>query len=269
MNIVIVIQARRGSTRLPDKVLLPLAGQPLLLRMYDRVATSKLASLAVVATTTNKEDNVIEDLCRTNGIPVYRGDERDLLDRHYQTARTFAADVCVKIPSDCPLIDPRVIDRVLAFYITNRHQYDFVSNLHPATYPDGQDVEVMSMAALTAAWREAKTPMQREHTTPFIWDQPDRFRIGNVQWEQDRDYSLSHRWTIDYFEDYEFINTIYNELHREGAPAFGVDDVLELLQRRPDIQDINKQYVGVNWYRNHLSELRTVNASMTKQLERL
>jgi len=265
LKIAVVVQARRGSTRLPDKIMMPMAGAPLLQRMLERVQTAKLPSLTVVATTTEPIDNAVVELCESIGVPWFRGDEHDLLDRHYKAARQFGADVCVKIPSDCPLIDPMTIDRVIAHYIVHRDTCDFVSTLHPATYPHGQDVEVIPMPVLGIAWREATLPMHREHTTPFIWDQPERFRIGNCVWESGRDYSLSHRWTIDYPEDYEFIHTVYNELYDSANPVFHIDDILRLLERRPDIASINAKYRGMNWYRNHLHELRTIDSTMTKQ----
>src|SRR4029453_11288010 len=125
----------------------------------------------------------------------------------------LGADVVAKIPSDCPLIDPRVIDRVVRFHRQNTGHYDFVSNLHPATYPDGNDVELMPAPLLALAGREAVRPHEREHTTPFFWDQPERFRIGNVRWETGHDFSMSHRLTVDYPEDHELVDAIYTALH--------------------------------------------------------
>jgi spore coat polysaccharide biosynthesis protein SpsF len=260
---VTVIQARRGSSRLPDKVMLPLAGKPLLARMVERVRAVPLTGSVVVATTTLSEDDAIADLCRREGFSCFRGHPTDLLDRHYQAGLRGRADAVVKIPSDCPLIDPKVINRVLTFYVRRPGEFDYVSNLHPATYPDGNDVEVMSWPALTAAWQEAKRNYEREHTTPFIWDHPERFRIGNVIWERGLDYSMTHRWTIDYEEDYRFIKAIYDELHHKN-PLFGVDEILALLKEREDIAAINSKFLGVNWYRHHLGDLRTVGPEQTR-----
>ena len=167
-KILIIIQARRGSSRLPDKVLLPLKEKPLLLRMHERVAAAKVKKDIVIATTTEKEDDIIADLCRENNINCFRGHPLDLLDRHYKAALEYKADVVVKIPSDCPLICPDVIDNVLDYYLENEDEFDFVSNLHPATHPDGNDVEVMPVNILKTAWEEAKQNFEREHTTSFI-----------------------------------------------------------------------------------------------------
>jgi spore coat polysaccharide biosynthesis protein SpsF len=179
-GIVTVMQARTGSTRLPNKVLRPLAGEPLLARMIERARAARLVGTIVVATTTDPADDPIVALCATKGIACYRGDAADLLDRHYRAGVLYGASTVIKIPSDCPLIDPRVIDRVIGYYLERPGAYDYVSNLHPATYPDGNDVEIMTMAALETAWRETTRPLEREHTTPFFWENPSRFRVGNV-----------------------------------------------------------------------------------------
>lgn len=264
--VVTVIQARRGSSRLPDKILLPLAGAPLLVRMIERVLRARQTGQVVVATTTDSHDDVVEDLCRERGWPVYRGHPTDLLDRHYQTALKWGADAVVKIPSDCPLIDAGVIDRVISKYLEGTEKWDYVSNLHPATYPDGHDVEIMSMQALTEAWQQAAKPFEREHTTPYLWERPERFRIANVDWETGLDYSMSHRWTIDYQADYHFIAAIYETLYPQN-PAFGLADILRLLEEKPEIAALNAQYAGVNWYRHHLDELQTIAAHQTRNLE--
>ena len=262
-RVVTVVQARRGSTRLPDKVLLPLAGAPALARQLYRVRSSALVGTVVVATTTERRDDTIESLCREEKVLCFRGHPTDLLDRHYRAARALGAEHVVKIPSDCPLIDPRVIDRVLDFYLRRPGWFEYVSNLHPATYPDGNDVEVLSFEALQRAVREATRPPDREHTTPYVWDNPDRFRIGNVAWEAGLDYSMSHRWTLDYPEDYEFLRRVYDELYRPGE-CFSMDDVLALLERQPDLGRINAGLRGVNWYRHYLHELKTISPDQTR-----
>jgi spore coat polysaccharide biosynthesis protein SpsF len=261
-----LIQARRGSSRLPDKVSLDLLGQPLLVRQVERVQQASRAGHVAVITTIDPSDDTLADLCQKYSIDVFRGDALDLLDRHYQAARHFGeTEAVVKIPSDCPLIDPAIIDKVLGVYEETKGQYDFVSNLHPATYPDGNDVEVMTFGALETAWREASRPLEREHTTPFFWENPARFRLANVTWEMGLDYSMSHRFTIDYAADYDFIKAVYEALYPANA-AFSLDDVLTLLKQRPDIYALNADLAGVNWYRNHLDELKTVDAGNTKQL---
>lgn len=262
-HIVTVVQVRRNSTRLPNKVILPLASKPLFLRQVERIMASKLKGTLVVATTLNEEDNIIEDICTTENIYCYRGSSLDLLDRHFQTAKIFDADLVVKIPSDCPLIDPAVIDKVIGYFLEHTDVFDYVSNLHPATYPDGNDVEVMTMKALGEAWKYAERDLEREHTTAFIWENPELYSIGNVTMEGNADYSMTHRFTIDYLEDYEFIKKIYEALYPIN-PMFKLKDILALLDKTPDLMKLNSHLAGVNWYRNHLNELKTIKPEQTK-----
>ena len=267
-NIVIVVQARMSSSRLPGKVMLPILGETLLFRMIERLKRVKHAAQIVVATSERADDNVIVQEAIKAHVAWYRGSLSNLLDRHYQIGRLHGADLVVKIPSDCPLIDPSVVDRVLAFYFKNEKNYDFVSNLHPATYPDGNDVELMTMECLEKAWYEASRPLELEHTTPYIWENPDKFSIGNVYWETGWDYAMSHRFTIDYREDYNFIKRVFEELY-PTTKNFDLGDILQLLDKKPEIYNLNAQYAGVNWYRNHLNELKTIDVSQTKTIQQI
>jgi spore coat polysaccharide biosynthesis protein SpsF len=241
-----------------------ICGRSLLERMVERVLMSKHVGTVVVATTTDPQDDLIQTLCEKRAWNCFRGHPTDLLDRHYQAALQYQADLVVKIPSDVPLIDPSVIDMVLELALNCSEKWDYISNLHPGTWPDGNDVEVMPMAVLHAAWQEATLPMEREHTTPFIWERPERFVLKNVVWPAGIDYSMSHRFTIDYPEDYTFIKAVYEALWPQN-PTFGLQDILNLLHKNPDIYQINQLYAGVNWYRNHLNELKTISVKQTKK----
>jgi spore coat polysaccharide biosynthesis protein SpsF len=262
---LVVVQARTGSTRLPGKVLLPVAGAPLLLRMLERVLAARTPFDLVVATTDRPEDDLLAERVKRFGVRVFRGHAHDLLDRHYRAALASRADAVVKIPSDCPLVDPLAIERVLGVFRADPGRYDFVSNLHPASWPDGNDVEVVSFAALEQAFREARRPHEREHTTPFVWDRPERFRIGNVALADGRDLSISHRLTLDYPDDYALVGAVYAALWRRERPVFGLDEILALLDERPELARLNARYAGVNWYRHHLDELRTVARDETRE----
>jgi spore coat polysaccharide biosynthesis protein SpsF len=251
-KIATIIQARTGSTRLPNKVLYSAAGKPLLLQMVERVRKAKHCGTVIVATTNNIEDDTIVDLCEKNNIECFRGHTTDLLDRHYKVAQKYNANIVVKIPSDCPLIDPKIIDRVIGYFIENIDIYDFVSNLRPPTYPDGNDVEVMSFDVLKYIWKEAKLDYEREHTIPYIWTHPQLFSIGNVEWNSGFDYSKSHRWTLDYEEDYTFIRLIFEELFNKN-PNFGLYDILNLIENKPFLSKINNKHVGKFWYNNQIT----------------
>jgi spore coat polysaccharide biosynthesis protein SpsF len=262
-NIVTIMQVRRSSTRLRDKVLLPLQGEALFIRQLERMRAASLTGKIVVATTTNPEDELIQSICNLRNIECYCGSPDDLLDRHYQVAKKYAADIVLKIPSDCPLIDPSVIDRVMTFFLEHIDEYDYVSNLHPATFPDGNDVEVMHFRVLEEAWKLADKNFEREHTTPFIWERVDTYRIGNVIMDGGVDYSLTHRWTIDYSDDYEFIHQVYEELY-PLSKIFRMNDILALVGEREDLYAVNSYLAGVNWYRHHLDQLKTIDSSKTK-----
>ena len=260
---VIVVQARVSSSRLPGKVMLPIMGESLLFRMVERLKMIRHSAQLVIATSGEAEDDVIETESIKMDVPCFRGSLNNLLDRHYHAARLFDADHVVKIPSDCPLIDPNIIDDVLGYYLACPGKYDYVSNLHPATFPDGNDVEIMTIACLEKTWQEAKRPLELEHTTPYIWENPERFGIGNLLWATGNDLSMSHRFTIDYEADYQFIKQVFEELYPLN-PCFSCADILNLLAEKPWIYNINAQYSGVNWYRNHLDELTTISPEQTK-----
>ena len=264
MKIISLIQARRGSSRLPDKVLKEVLGKPILLHMIERVQASKLIGELIVATTNEAEDELIEKLCIQNNIKCFKGHSTDLLDRHYQAALFYEADAIVKIPSDCPLIDSKIIDEVLQYYISHSNDFDYVSNLHPATWPDGNDVEIMSFNALERSWKEASRDFEREHTTPYIWENPEKFKIGSVIWNAGLDYSTSHRWTLDYAEDFEFIKKVYEELYPIN-PHFTLEDILRLIEQKSGIAEINKTHAGEYWYKNHWDELKNIDDKWKKK----
>jgi spore coat polysaccharide biosynthesis protein SpsF len=252
-----------SSGRLPGKVMLPILGESLLSRMVERLQMISRQATIVIATSADSADDVIEQEASRMNMPCYRGSLTNLLDRHYQCAKELGADIVLKIPSDCPLIDPRIIDEVLDFFFAGKGGYDYVSNLHPATFPDGNDVEIMTMACLEKTWLEARRPLELEHTTPYIWENAEKFNIGNLLWWTRNDYSMTHRFTIDYEADYQFICRVFEELYPEN-PAFSCLDILKLLDAKPEIYNINAHYAGVNWYRNHLNELKTISADQTK-----
>ena len=254
-----ILQARMSASRLPGKVLMPVLGRPVLSYNIERIQRAKTISRVVVATTDKREDDAIQRLCESEDVPVFRGSEEDVLDRIHRCMTQFAMEHCAKLTADNPLIDPAVIDQVTGFYLAHPGDYDYVSNNHPPTWQDGQEVEVFTASALETAWREAAQPFQREHVTPFLWDQPERFRTGNVARADDRWY-CEYRWTLDYPEDYEFMKRVFEELY-PNKPDFTTEDVMDLLRRRPDIQAINANRAGTVWYRDHLDQLRTVAGS--------
>ncbi len=260
MKIVAVIQARVGSTRLPGKVLLPLRGRPVLERMLARVAFARELNDVVVATTRLATDDSIRALAATLGVRCVSGDPQDLVDRHILAARVTDADAIVKLPSDCPLIDPTIIDQTVGHFRSHFPDFDFVSNLHPPSWPDGNDVEVIARDVLETAGREATRPFEREHTTPFVWDQPERFSLGNVVWSTGLDLAASHRLTLDYPEDYALIVAVYDALHHSDSAPFSVAAIVVFINARPQVKALNAMHLGRSWISGHVHELRTLGA---------
>lgn len=232
MKTVAIIQARRGSTRLPGKVLKDLGGQTVLARVLARLRPARLIDELLVATTHAPADDTIVSECHRCSVAVFRGDEHDVLDRYYQAAKTAAADVVVRITSDCPLIDPEISDHTIAEF--SKAHPDYASNSLLRSYPRGLDTEVMSIAALSRAWQEARNPHEREHVTPYLYEHPEKFKILSVT--ADADYSRQ-RWTLDTPEDLEFVRSIYARF--SGNAIFSWRDVLRLLEREPELLKIN------------------------------
>jgi spore coat polysaccharide biosynthesis protein SpsF len=234
MKVVATIQTRMGSTRLPGKALEDLVGESMLARVVDRTSRAKTLDAVVVATTTQPDDDAIVSLCKERGWPFFRGSEEDVLDRYYQAALAFKADVIVRITSDCPLIEPLIIDEVVQEFLSHHPEVDYVSNGLERTFPRGLDVEVISFAALERAWREDNNPAWREHVTPYIWRHPEKFKICNVA--NDVDYSQM-RWTVDTIEDLTFVRKIYSNFQSD---TFTWKEVLRLLEMHPAWLEINR-----------------------------
>ncbi len=233
-KIVAIIQARMGSTRLPRKVMKKILGKEVILHDIDRLRQIKNLDKIVIATTNKNADNLIVEAIKNydSDIGVFRGSEDDVLDRYYKAAKEFNATVIVRITSDCPLIDPKVSDKVIEAFLNNK--CDYCSNCLKRTYPQGLDTEVFSFEALEKAWKEAKEDYQREHVTPYIYENPGKFKLLNVSNDKDLSYL---RWTLDTIEDFNFIEEIYKRLYKENK-IFYMDDVLKVLEKEPELIEI-------------------------------
>jgi spore coat polysaccharide biosynthesis protein SpsF len=236
MKIVAIVQARMGSSRLPRKVLKDLGGATVLDRVLNRLGRSRLIQESLVATTIEPADDAIVEHCERTGRKVFRGSEQDVLDRYYQAAKYVNADVVVRITSDCPVIDPEVTDGTIRAFL-DRHA-DYASNVLVRTYPRGLDTEVMTVQALERAWRESNKPHQREHVTPYIYENPSEFKLHGI--ENDTDCSR-HRWTVDTPEDLELLRAIYERFG--GRDDFGWREVLKLVESDPSLAEINRNIV--------------------------
>ena len=234
MKVVVLIQARMASTRLPGKVLRDLGGASLLARVTRRVQRASLPQEVSVATTVKPADDAILAETQRLGVAAFRGDEQDVLDRFYQAALARQADAVVRITADCPMIDPGLIDDVVSKFLEKRP--DYASNCLERTYPRGLDTEIMSVEALARAWKSATEPSQRAHVTPYFYQNPAQFRLLSVRAEQD--YSR-HRWTVDTPEDLEFARAVYARLNNRDD--FTWRDVLRLVHEDPGMEEINRE----------------------------
>lgn len=232
-KIIAVIQARMSSTRLPGKVLKDIGGWTMLTRVVRRVQRAALLDGLVVATTTLPSDDGVIAECNKLNIPCFRGSQSDVLDRYYQTALAFQADVVVRITSDCPFADPEIVDQVVAAFLKERP--DFASNCLVRTYPQGLDVEVVGINPLERAWREARLDYQRVHVMPYIYQNPSCFRLLSITGKVDLS---QYRWTVDTIDDLKFTQAIYARL--ENKDTWSWRDVLALLEDDPQLTELNQ-----------------------------
>jgi spore coat polysaccharide biosynthesis protein SpsF len=236
MTTVIIVQARMASTRLPGKIMKEVLGKTLLEHQIERLHRVKQADKLVIATTDHGEEQPIVDLCERLGVDSFRGSEKDVLSRYYGAATQYGADMVVRITSDCPLIDPAVVDGVIDHFQRRHSEVDYASNTFPElTYPRGMDTEVFSYRALKEAYQEAVDLPEREHVTIFIKRRPERYRIVNLPYRQD---VSRHRWTVDTPEDLELIARILTALYPQN-PEFTLEDCLDLLKKHPEWEEIN------------------------------
>jgi spore coat polysaccharide biosynthesis protein SpsF len=235
MKSVAIIQARMGSTRLRGKVLKEIAGEPMLARVVERTRRATMLDEVVVATTELADDDAIEQLCVQRGWNCFRGSEADVLDRYYLAAAKSNADVVVRVTSDCPLIDPALIDEHVSRLLRRWAEVDFVTNMVKQTFPLGLAVEAMPTDVLARMKRMSQTNLLKEHVTTLTYVEPGWFQIEHVLHNVD----LSHlRWTVDTQEDLELVRLIFEHF---GHDRFTWEQVLPVLERHPEWLEINRE----------------------------
>ena len=241
MTVGIIVQTRTGSSRLPAKVMMKADDKFLMIDyVINQLNHSKLHDKIVIATTDLKRDDVISDHVTSRNIPCFRGDEKNVLERHYQCAKKYDFSTIVRIPSDKPLIDPTIVDSVIEKFQSN--SYDYISNFSVdvnddhrfiPSYPSGTEVEIFSFTALEAAWKNATSENDKEHVTPYIYSHPEKFNIFILKSQK----NLSQfRWALDYENDLKLIRIIISKIQKR--PIL-MDDILELFEREPDLTKIN------------------------------
>ena len=237
MTVGCIVQARMGSTRLPGKVLMEvIEGKPVLYYVINQLKYCKSFEKLIIATTTLPEDDKIVQFCIDNNVNYFRGDSKNVLERHYRCAEKFSLSTVIRMPADKPLLDPEVVDKVVEAF--NSNSYDYVTNFLPSTYPSGTEVEVLSFNALKIAYEKAILPSEKEHVTNYIYDHKDDFRIFNVVNSE----NLSNfRWAVDRIEDLRLIREIVSNIRKN--PIL-IKDILELFKNEPNLVEINKQVDG-------------------------
>jgi spore coat polysaccharide biosynthesis protein SpsF len=240
LNVVAIIQARMSSTRLPGKVLLPLAGRPVLEHVVNRIAQCSIIGRIVVATSLEPSDDPIEQWCREHAVACYRGSLHDVLDRYYQAALLYKADAIVRITADCPAIDPTIVDKVVQGFLDGGYEFFGLAG----EFPDGLDCTVISFLAIERAWQDASLPSEREHVGPYIEKNQHLFKSGKLE-----PFSgLAHlRWTLDEPQDLTFLQEVFSRLYRDN-PTFLAEDVLALLEREPELININNTIIRNEGY---------------------
>lgn len=248
-NILIISQARYDSTRLSGKVMIEILDKPLLWYGMKRLELVTTPSKIIIATATPPSNQPIIDLAKSMNLDYFVGSEDDVLDRFYQTAKKFMGDIIVRITSDCPLMDPAIIDKGLDIFLNGN--FDYVSNVHPPTYPDGFDVEIFSFKALELAWKEAKKHSEREHVTPYIWkNEKNQFKHKN--YENDIDLS-DLRLTVDTKEDFILISKLIEEFY-DKWDNYTMGDIIKYLKDNPELLKINAQYTRNEAYHKAVKE---------------
>jgi len=244
-NVIAIIQARMGSTRLPGKALKKILDKTLIEWIRYRLSFCKEVDRIVLSTSESKDNDPLAKHAEEIGLDCFRGSETDLVKRILETARKFKADAIIRVTGDCPLVDPALVDKLVKIY-RDRKNLDYITNILPPTFPDGIDIEIISTKTLERLDREVKDPLYREWITTTIMENPDKFNVLNISNEE----NLFHlRLTVDYPEDFELVEEIFKKLYKEGS-IFGLREILELFKKEPELIKINEKWVDKNVVNN-------------------
>jgi len=242
-----IIQARMNSSRLPGKVMMKLDDKnPSLFYTISQLKNSKYIEEIIVATTSNKEDDIIEKFSKEIGVKCFRGSEDDVLDRYYRCAKKNNFDSIIRITADCPLIDPSIVDEMIKEF--KNKNFDYIQNIEPRTFPDGMDVEIFTFRALYEAWKNSILPSEREHVTPYFRNNKEKFKI--MKFLNEIDFS-KYRFTLDYEEDLALMKNIIKDICQR--PIL-MEEIIVLLSKKPELFKINKKYEANEGYRLSLKK---------------
>lgn len=244
--ILAIVQARVSSSRLPGKVLKTILDKPMIIHQMERIQCSKMIDKIVLATSNESSDDVLADICFKYHIDVFRGSLNNVLERFYQCTKKYKADQVVRITGDCPLIDWRIIDDVIRLHLNDDN--DYTSNTLKLSYPDGLDVEVLTKDTLIRIYKQASLFSEKEHVTPYVYNNKDLFKIGCL--ENKIDLSR-YRWTVDEKEDFEVVKYIYESLYKKNID-FSMEDILNLYKEDNFILKKNKDFLRNEGYKKSL-----------------
>jgi spore coat polysaccharide biosynthesis protein SpsF len=243
----IIIQARIGSRRFPKKVLAKIENKPMIWYVIERIKGIRGIKQVVLVTTKNSQDKILLKIAKDCNIMSFKGKTCDVLDRYYKCAIEFDADPIIRITGDCPLIDSKIIEKMLNFYM--KHDYEYLSNIYPPTFPDGLDVEIFSFKTLEKLIKKAKLVSEKEHVTSYIRNHPKEFKIFNYE----NTINLSRfRWTIDERKDLTFVRTIYKKMRPKVV--FSMQSVMKIISKDPNITKINSD---ISRNEGYLKSLKT------------
>lgn len=251
-----MIQARCGSTRLPNKVLMDLCGKPALQRMIERVQRSRMLDEVMVVTSIEKNNLPILKLCSDLNVRVGIGSEDDVLDRFYQSAKLLKPKYVIRLTADCPCFDAELLDQALT---EMKPETDYMG-MTSESFADGLDLEIMKFDALEKSWKEANHSFEREHITQYILRRPERFKLQNF--ESPIGYFGNYRWTVDEPEDFEVVKRIYEYFEMEMKNvSFGYKDILDYLKYHPEIMELNAKFMRNEGLAKSIKEDKIVDIS--------
>lgn len=253
-KIIPIIQARMDSTRFPGKAMKKIGNQPMLYHVVKQTLASRFVNDVIIATTTSPKDKEIVNFCIKNNLKYFRGSSNDVLDRYYRCAQKFSCDPIVRISSDCPFIDPFVIDKIITKFLKNKHDY-VANNLENSKnkwqnstckFPQGMVVEISSLKTLEKAWKQAKKPSEREHVFPYVQFHPKLFKVSNIK---NKDNLSFIRCTVDKPQDLEFVRKIWKRIPK-SKKIIHITDILKIISKEPKLLKINNQIAFDEGYQN-------------------
>ncbi len=239
-----IVQARTGSTRLPNKIFADIVGMPLLWHVHNRLTHTKFINQIIIATSDNKQDDIIEEFATKNKISIYRGSETDVLTRFYEAAKIYNLDIIIRITADDPFKDPTLIDLAINKFL--KYDLNFIFNNNPPSFPEGLDIEIFDISSLKTAYFNANTLFEKEHVTQYFFKNLNDFKHLNISSNEN---NSKLRWTIDNIEDLQMTNLIYERLYIKGK-IFLYEDILNLIKNEPHIAEMNINVKRSDMYKN-------------------